>query len=169
MVVARISAAYGIKGWIKLVPANTLGPSVLLDCPAWWINEAGAKPRPAKLLAVRQQGATIVAQLSDLSNREAAAALRGATVSIRRAQFPAPAEGEYYWIDLIGSAVSNRAGQGLGQVVDVLENSAHALLQVRRDASETDSADLLIPFVERHLVDVDVANRKIVVDWELDY
>ncbi len=40
----------------------------------------------------------------------AAEGLRGARIFVSRSSFPTPAADEYYWIDLIGLAVSNRSG-----------------------------------------------------------
>jgi len=47
----------------------------------------------------------LVAQLMGVSGRDAAEALKGATVQISRSLFPPLADDEFYWVDLIGLSV----------------------------------------------------------------
>ena len=52
---------------------------------------------------------------------ELAAQFKGRRVYVSRARFPAPAEGEYYWVDLVGCQVSNLEGRVLGTVNQVVD------------------------------------------------
>jgi 16S rRNA processing protein RimM len=58
----------------------------------------------------------------------------------------------------------NRQGESLGEVTDLLDTGAHAVLRLRRG-----EAEVLIPFVDAYVDSVDLAARTIVVDWGLDY
>ena len=82
-------------------------------------------------------------------------------------------DGEYYWLDLIGLDVSNLQGESLGKVANLIDNGAHpilrVLLQTELDNSEVKPREYLIPFVEHFVPTVDLPNKKIVVDWGLDY
>ena len=92
---------------------------------------------------------------------EDAAALRGA-VALYRKDFPEAEENEYYWVDLIGCEVVNKEGQSIGQVKGMIDNGVHDILNVKR----ADGKDVLIPFVEDYLAEVNVEAKKIVVDWD---
>jgi 16S rRNA processing protein RimM len=85
-------------------------------------------------------------------------------IAVPREAFPAAAQGEYYWADLIGLRVSNRAGQNFGVVTSMMETGANEVMAVRLDESER-----LIPFIQSVIRRVDVAAGEIEVDWELDY
>ncbi len=61
-------------------------------------------------------------------------ATQGAHIFIARSSFPTPAEGEFYWVDLIGLAVVNREGVALGQVKDLLSNGPQDVLVVSDDS-----------------------------------
>jgi 16S rRNA processing protein RimM len=108
----------------------------------------------------------VVATARDIGDREQAEALRGARVFVARSSFPTAAEDEFYWVDLIGLQVCNRDGALLGEVAGLLDNGAQSVLQVR---SGPDVPERLIPFVSAYIDRVDLAARRIDVDWGLDY
>ena len=92
-------------------------------------------------------------------------------MSIRRSHFPPLDTDEFYWVDLIGHAVENLQGEILGNVTGLMDNGAHPILKVasgpQLDPKKPD--ELLIPFVDRFVSKVDQAEKKITVDWGLDY
>ena len=123
-------------------------------------------------MQAKLHGDDVVAQLMGVSGRDAAEALKGAAIQIPRSHFPALADGEFYWVDLIGLDVSDLEGAPLGIVRDLMSSGAHPILRVA--VSDVQSADkpareLLIPFVDQFVKTVDLQTRKITVDWGLDY
>ena len=176
--VARVIDAWGVKGWIKLQPFAA-DPRALLATRRWHLRppaHAVAAQRVPALLHITQARAhndAIIAAAQELTDRDAARALRGARVYVARSSFPAAADDEYYWVDLIGAEVVNRQGEALGRVSALIDTGPHSVLCVRRpdaaaDASD-DQAERLIPFVSAYVDTVDTAGRRIVVDWPLDY
>ena len=83
-------------------------------------------------------------------------------MALYRKDFPEAEENEYYWVDLIGCEVVNKEGQSIGQVKGMIDNGVHDILNVKR----TDGKEVLIPFVEDYLAEVNVEAKKIVVDWD---
>ncbi len=176
VLVAHVSGAYGIAGWVRLKPyAPDAG--ALMHAKTWWLDQPAL--HDVDVMQVRTQGEDVVAHLMGIEDRSAAEALRGATVQVRRAHFPPLDDNEFYWIDLIGHAVVNLAGESLGVVAGLIDNGAHPILRVALPAPQThdgqgahagDKAqELLIPFVDRFVSRVDQAARVITVDWEKDY
>lgn len=106
----------------------------------------------------------MVAAAQEVTDRNAAEALKGARVFVARSSFPTAGDDEYYWVDLIGCAVSNRDGAALGSVTELLDTGAHSVLRVVQGEAER-----LIPFVAAYIDSVDLEARRIVVDWGLDY
>lgn len=183
--VGRIQGAWGVKGWIKVQPFSQ-DPQALFSSKRWFLKPPEgpvARPGPAaaartwpELLRVaqaREQGDGVVAAIQDLTDRDAAEALRGGRIFVARSSFPTAGAGEFYWVDLIGLAVFNRDGVLLGDVTGLIETGAHCVLRVRpRDAAPDQSAESverLIPFVDAYVDKVDVPGRRIDVDWGLDY
>lgn len=178
--VARIVDAWGIKGWFRVQPYAS-DPQALFSSKRWFLRApeavagrpasppAAAQPPLPPLLRItqaREHGDDVVAAAHDIGDRNAAEALRGARVFVARSSFPTPGDDEFYWVDLIGLSVFNRDGVHLGEVTGLIDNGAQSVLQVRADAR---SAERLIPFVDAHVDRVDLAARRIEVDWGLDY
>ena len=170
--VGRIGEAWGLKGAFHVV-AYAEPPLALLAAKRWHLRAADA-PRPGAAAAipptlaianVRASGDGYVASSPAVGDRNAAEALRGARIFVARSQFPEPASDEFYWADLIGMAVVNRAGIVLGEVAGLLDNGAQSVLRVQPG----DGAELLIPFVPVYVDAVDLPARRIQVDWDIDY
>jgi len=186
----RITAAYGVKGWVKVQP-HSANAEVLLSASQWWLTRpvpelargaVASAPVVIKVLQARSQGATVVAQLAGIADRDQAEAMRGYSVQAPRGSFPAPAEDEYYWVDLIGCALYTSANGEptlIGVVDEVLDNGAHAVLKVlcQKVGAEGPEpilnakgrpAEMLVPFVRAHIHAVDLAARRIDSDWPAD-
>jgi 16S rRNA processing protein RimM len=183
--VGRVLGAWGVKGWIKVQPFST-EPQAFFSTKRWFLQAPEGSPqsvplRPAAeslrfplLMRVQQakaHGAVILAQIQDVGDRSAAESLRGARVFVSRASFPTPAHDEFYWVDLMGLSVFNREGQELGVVAGLLDTGPHSVLQVNPTGAHQgdESAQRLIPFVKAYIDDVNLAGKRITVDWGLDY
>ena len=165
ILVAHVTGAYGLAGWVKLKPYSD-DAGALVHAKTWWLDKP--ELRDVDVLLVRSQGEDLVAQLMGVEGRDASEALKGTTVHIRRAHFPALDDGEFYWIDLIGHAVENLRGESLGEVTGLMDNGAHPILKVAMPGEEK-AHELLIPFVDQFVISVDSAAKRIQVDWERDY
>jgi 16S rRNA processing protein RimM len=142
--------------------------------PAQKAALAAPLPFALNVKGVRDQGDAIVATAPEIADRDAAEAMKGVRVFVSRATFPAPDPDEFYWIDLIGLAVFNREGVALGDVIGLIDTGPHCVLRVKPAAAgdvpaEPAADERLIPFVEAYVDSVDIAGRRIVVDWGLDY
>jgi 16S rRNA processing protein RimM len=197
--VGRILGAWGIKGGIKVAPFAA-EPQALFSAKRWFLKPAESTRPTAKAAAaqaaatpahktpaqkaalaaplpvalnvtgVRDQGDAIVALAPEIPDRDAAEALKGVRVFVSRATFPAPDPDEFYWVDLIGLAVSNRDGVALGEVVGLIDTGPHCVLRVQPPAAtEPEAEERLIPFVGAYVDSVDLPGKKIVVDWGLDF
>ena len=175
--VARILDAWGVKGWIRVQP-YAKDPQALFSSRRWFLRPPISQPgRPVREVAAplpmllriteaREHGDDVVASVRDISDRSSAEALRGARIFVPRSSFPTAGSDEFYWVDLIGLQVFNRDGLLLGEVSGLIDNGAQSVLQVRADPT---AAERLIPFVAAHVDRVDLAGRRIDVDWGLDY
>lgn len=167
IVLGRIVAPFGVKGWVKIAPFGD-DPMSWADMPQWWIAADADAPdetwKPVSLRECRPHGTGLAAQFDECADRNAAEALKGWLVAAPRDALPATDENEYYWGDLIGLNVENLAGEPLGTVAGLLSTGAHDVLQVVDGETER-----LIPFVAAYAVDVDMAARMIRVDWQKDW
>ena len=165
-------APWGIKGWFKVLP-HSAQPEALFSSKRWFLQAPGASANAAFRLAIREakeHSDCIVASSEDVPDRNAAEALRGARVFVPRSSFPTAGDDEYYWVDLIGLAVVNLQGESLGTVVGLLDTGPHSVLRVAvPEPAPEGEAERLIPFVAAYVDKVDLPERRITVDWGLDY
>lgn len=156
----RVVSAYGVKGWVKVQP-HSAQAEVLRAAPVWWLRpSAPSASRSASgavafqaypVKQVRPQGASVVACLTGIDDRDIAETKRGFTVHVSRNDFPAAKSDEFYWVDLVGCLVYGVSDEGAsgstvsatdsqssqssdqilyGRVSEVVDNGAHALLRV---------------------------------------
>ncbi len=180
--VGRILDAWGVKGWVKILPHST-DPEALFSAKAWFLQAPEAKFRPGftafsgtvalSVDEAKTHSDSVVAKFSGLDDRNAAEALRGARIFLPRSSFPAASKDEYYWVDLIGLNVVNREGLALGLVRDLMATGPHSVLCVEYSSTQEDgttsTAERMIPFVSAYVDAVDIPGKCITVDWQPDY
>lgn len=171
--VGRIADAWGIKGWFKVLP-HSANPEALFSSKSWFLlpSEKGAKTFTGvgclSLKEVKVHSDTVVASAHRVDDRTAAEGLRGARVFVSRANFPAAQKDEYYWVDLIGLNVCNREGVDLGVVRELLSTGAQTVLVIAYE-QDGQSLERMIPFVSVYIDDVNLSERRILVDWQADF
>ena len=171
--VGRIADAWGVKGWFKVV-SHSSSPEALFSAKRWYLqpSERGAKTFAGTVqLSIRQakdHSDTVVAWAQGIDDRDAAEALRGARIFVPRSSFPSTTEDEYYWVDLIGLDVVNREGVALGQVKELMSTGPQTVLVLAYE-QDGKAQERMIPFVSAFIDNVDLAEKRITVDWQPDY
>ena len=153
----RVAGSYGVRGWIKVVPGGGVAET-LAGGREWWIAE-----RPYQVSEARAHGATVVGKLAGIETREQALQLKGARVAMERAALGEPGEGHYILADLVGLEVRNEQDELLGTVKRWFSNGGQDVMEVAGERSR------LIPWVSAIVKAVDVAGRRIVVDWSAEW
>ena len=159
----RIGAPYGIKGWVH-VDSYTDPPEGLLQYPRWALRQGEGGRRELTVSAGRSHGDRLVAQLTGIEDRTAAATLTGAVIEVERSALPPPKEREHYCADLVGCEVANLEGAILGTLAHFVAGQAGLTMVVR----EASGREHWVPAVPRHLRKVDLPARKVLVDWPLE-
>ncbi len=167
VMVGHVLDAWRLDGSVKVAPyANDA--AAMLGAKSWWLDVKGAM-RSFDVIGAKLHGNSVTARFVGIVDRDAAEGLKGARISISRRHFPVTDADEYYWIDLIGLAVVNVAGESLGDVADLMDNGAHQNLVVREAVEDGKTIERVIPFVDACVTSVDLPGRRIVVDWQKDY
>jgi 16S rRNA processing protein RimM len=168
IVLGRISAPFGIRGWVKLQVFGD-DPQAWAHMPQWWLaaDEQGpeGKWQARQLAECRMHGKGLIVRFAGFEDRSAAENLAGLYVGAPREALPKTAENEFYWADLIGLVVVNQAGEALGRVAELVRTGAHEVLDVRDAAG----SQHLLPFVSAVVKEVDLAARRIRVEWGSDW
>ena len=159
----RIVAPYGLKGWVRIEPYSPV-PDSLSAYRAWWVGRNGDWRELIVAESVLQHGASLVARFEGCMERDAALALKGSEIAVEREALPQNAKDEFYWVDLIGLKVVNMKDEGLGMLAELFDSGAHPVMRIVGGETER-----LLPFVEQVVRQVDMAQGRIRVEWELDW
>jgi len=171
--VGRIADAWGIKGWFKVL-SHSADPEALFSSKHWFLmpSERGAKTfsgtAALTIIEAKVHSGTVVASAKGVDDRTVAESLRGSRIFVSRANFPTTEKDEYYWVDLIGLEVLNREGLALGVVRELLSTGAQTVLVIE-STQDGKLHERMIPFVSVYIDDVDMAGRRILVDWQPDF
>ena len=177
--VGRIIDAWGVKGWIKVLPFAS-DPQALFSSRRWFLRPR-EESRPArsgvanlpevlKIAESREHGEWVVARAHDVVDRSGAEALRGARIFVPRSSFPTRRHRRV----LLGrpdrpergrTARSTRSAASSG----CIDTGAHSVLRVQPEGAEGEANERLIPFVAQYVDEVSLEQRRIRVDWGLDY
>jgi 16S rRNA processing protein RimM len=152
--VGEIVGVFGIKGELK-VRLDTDFPERFAALRQVCLRPAAGEPILHDVQGARLHKGQVLLRLRTIDSIEAAERWRGAKVQVPRAQAVELPENSYYAADIVGFDVVTRDGKTLGKLEQILPYPAHDLFQVRA---------ALIPAVKEIVVEVDTANRRIVVD-----
>lgn len=162
IVLGRITAPFGVHGWVKIHPFGD-DPESWKRMPRWWLG-TDENWQSYELKGCTPHGKGLIAHFLGIEDRSAAEKLTGLYVGAVREALPETGRSEFYWVDLVGLDVVNLSDESLGKVAELLSGGAHDVLCVRDGEHER-----LLPFVEAIVREVDLAGRKIRVDWGRDW
>ena len=155
--VGAIGGAFGVRGEVRLKSFTAMPEDIWAYSPL--STEDGARAFDVTLTGQTTNGLT--AQLSGISTKEAADALRGMRLYALRAQLPNLPDDEFYHADLIGLEVYDTGGAVLGRVKAVLNHGASDILEIHAPGM---SATILLPFTTEAVPTVDLAAGRIIAD-----
>jgi len=153
--IGRFGAPHGIRGEIKFKPYDGLEDFI-------WDEVSIITPKGLKTLIVkkiRRQMDFFLLTLNGLNQREEAAQLTGAEVSIPEVKLPEPPEGEYYYKDLLGLAVRTDDGRDLGEITRVFSaGGGNDVFEIKGPLGE-----VLVPVIEETIKEVNIKEKVVVV------
>ena len=165
VLLGRVLAPYGVKGWVKVEPF-TESPESLRSFTEWQLGrgEPTGLWKTVSIAESAEHSGNVVARFDGCADRDAALEYRGMGVAVAKNKLPPAKPGEFYLADLVGLQVLNGQGEGLGRVAGIFSNGAHEVLRVDLEGSER-----LLPFVPTVVRGVDVNAGILRVDWQSDW
>ena len=109
--------------------------------------------------SVRVQKNMVILKLEGISDRDRAEALRGRELYVTEEDLPELPQGQYYVRDSIGMAVREENGTFLGEVTDVIQNTAQDIFEVQKQGGKK----VLIPKVDEFVLNIDIEKKEILV------
>jgi 16S rRNA processing protein RimM len=154
--VARIGAAHGVRGAVKLwtftedpLAVQHYGPLTTKD---------GA--RQFEVAHAREAKDHLVATFKGIAARDEAERLNGIELYVAREKLPATDDDEYYHADLIGLAAVTTTDAPLGRVVAIHNFGAGDIIEIAPPHGQT----MLLPFTNAVVPTVDLAAGRVVIE-----
>jgi 16S rRNA processing protein RimM len=153
--IARIGAAHGVRGAVKLwtftedpLAVQRYGPLTTKD---------GA--RSFEVASAREAKGHLIATLKGIATREEAERLNGLELYIAREKLPATDADEYYHADLIGLAAVTNTDQPIGRVIAIHNFGAGDIIEI----APPHGATLLLPFTNAVVPSIDLKTGRVVI------
>jgi 16S rRNA processing protein RimM len=157
--VARIGAAHGVRGAVKLwtftedpLAVRRYGPLLSKD-----------GRRQFELAQAREAKDHLVATFKGVTTRDEAERLNGIELYVPREKLPATDADEYYHADLIGLAAVTTAGDALGRVLAIHNFGAGDIIEIAPPRESAKGTTLLLPFSNAVVPEVDLAGGRVVI------
>lgn len=161
LIVGRISGLFGVRGWVKVFSYSQPRENIL-NYKQWYLRQ-GTAWQVERLAQGQLHGKGVIAQLDGCVDRDAAERFVGCDIAIKREQLAPRESDEFYWADLVGCRVETVDGVELGQVSSLFETGANDVMVVRGERER------LLPFTENTVIEVDLEQRHILVDWDPEF
>ncbi|MEU6090213.1 ribosome maturation factor RimM [Streptomyces sp. NPDC047085] len=158
LVVARIGRAHGIKGEVT-VEVRTDEPELRL-APGAVLATDPPSAGPLTIATGRVHSGRLLLRFEGVSDRNGAEALRNTLLiaEIDPEELP-EGEDEYYDHQLIDLDVVTEDGTEVGRITEISHLPSQDLFIVERP----DGSEVMIPFVEEIVTDIDLAEQKAVI------
>jgi len=158
--VGQVLRPYGLRGEVKVRPMTDRPRERFKDLRECFLWEPDSDRRePCRIASCRFEGETVLVTVDGIASPEAARTLQGRLLAVDRAEvLPTPA-GQFYPWQMEGALVLTRDGRTVGRFAGVQDGGAQELWRVSDGEREH-----LIPAVPEIVVEVSVAERRIVID-----
>lgn len=155
-----VAKPQGIRGEVKI---NSLSDRLerFLDLKEVYIEDKGNYTLYA-VKGTRLSGECAFLFLEKIYSRDEAEKIRNKYVCVRREDAISLEEGRYFIFDIVGCKCVTEDGKVLGTVTEVLQPGANDVYCVKGDSGE-----ILVPAVKSFVLDIDIENKRILVDGKM--
>ena len=150
--IGAVTGPHGVKGQFKVKPFTTVPKDIASYGPV----QAGKLSLTLVVKGQTSNGLVIVAA-REVTDRDAAASLRGQELTVLREALPSVDDDEVYHADLLGMAVYEADGDLLGSVLALHDFGAGEIVEVKPKSGPS----LMLPFDPNHVVEIDLETGRI--------
>ncbi len=157
ILVGVVARTHGNRGEVIVNPETDFPEQRFRKGARLWTRRRDGAPSTLEVITMRMHQGRPVIMFSGIGSMNDAELLAGQELRTDEVDTELLPEGEFFHRDLIGCEVVTEAGEVVGRVINVLDDSAQARLVVAGKRSE-----LLIPLADQ-ICTVDVAAKRITV------
>ena len=147
----------GLKGELWMTIFNEVDSALKVGMKIWVAAENGEfSNQIIESLKITEKKSWI--KFEGCHSREDTDNFGGLNFSIPRSEFTPLNEKEFYLVDIIGSTVLDESRKKIGSVIDMMSLPAQNVVVV-----ETNEAEILIPYVDAHILLFDDKEKNLIV------
>ncbi|MBO8160082.1 MAG: 16S rRNA processing protein RimM [Thermosipho sp. (in: Bacteria)] len=157
--VAILGKTHGLNGELKLHPLTNVPEIIESLSEVVLFNEKQKVYLLAKIVDMRLGNGVYLVKIQGIDSVENAKRLSGSKVYIDKSELPTVKNDEYYFYEIIGSEVSDEAGNKLGKVDEIIQTGSNDVLVINKNKEN----EILIPVIKDYIKVIDKKNKKIIV------
>ncbi|WP_306030889.1 ribosome maturation factor RimM [Stappia sp. MMSF_3263] len=156
ILIARIGAAHGIRGEVRVKP---FGDDPLSFADYGPLQTADGK-RELTVASARLQKSMVVTRFEGVNDRNAAEALNGTDLYVARQALPElDDDDEFYHADLLGLKAVASDGELLGTIVALPDFGAGTLVEIR----PAGASSFYVPFTREAVPRIDISSGEVTI------
>lgn len=155
--IGYIAGTHGLKGEVK-VKVQTHFVNERFASGANVTMELHGDTKELTVQAAKENKGMLIVKFQGVSSIEEVEGWRSARLCVREDQLQELADDEIYYHDLLHMQVETSEHEVLGEVTEILETGAHVVIRVQGEKA------CLIPYVKQFIKEVDLKNKRLVVE-----
>ena len=163
IVIGRITSTHGIKGWVS-IESYSSNLEDIFDYKLFLNIDGNFKK--IDINDYRMMPKKIIVKIKNVDSIELAEKFLDYKIYTKSDELSKLNEDEYYWNDLIGCSVYSNEQHLLGNVTNIIRNSSSDILVIKNRENQE---EILIPFIKDYLLEVNLREKTIGVNWKNDY
>lgn len=160
--IGKIVGAHGVKGNVK-VYSFVESLSLFEQESSILVVSAKGSEKIFKIKWIKPHGRVVLLSLEGIENRDLAETLIGSELFVKRDSLPKLVDGSYYWFDIIGLAVFTNDEKYIGRVESIIPTGSNDVYVVK-DAQKDRDNEILIPAIESAVLEIDLEQKRMIVD-----
>ncbi len=170
IIVGRVTALFGVKGWLKLHSYTQPITNLLQYKQQCFISVAGDW-QPVSFDQGHRHGKGLVVHIKGCDDRDEGRRYIQSDLAIEAGSMPQLEQDEYYWHQLEGLQVwiqgSDGARQLLGRVDHLLETGSNDVLVIKSCQGSVDQRERMLPYRPNEVIkSIDLETGSMIVDWD---
>ncbi len=156
--IGKIVNTYGIKGFVKVIP-YTDNITRFKKLKTVFIEKKNELIQQT-IEEVKYSKNVVLLKFKEISNIETAEKLKNCYIKINRKDAVTLPENSYFIVDLLGLEVYTKEGKLLGKLDDIFPTGSNDVYVVKDEFGK----QILLPAIKSVIKEVNIKNKKIIVD-----
>ncbi|TCZ79933.1 ribosome maturation factor RimM [Paenibacillus albiflavus] len=157
--VGEIVNTHGIRGELKIVPHTDFAEERFAKGSKLVIVASNGAKTEVTVQSSRLNKKVYIILFKDFTNINEVEKFKGSLLKIDEKYQDDLEDDEYYYHEIIGCMVETEEGEQLGEIIEILSPGANDVWVINRPKNK----QLLIPVIDDVVLEVDVANKKVIV------